>query len=43
MAGMRGVVIHFYMGVDYKIVWDVITKRYPALLNDMERIYKEIK
>jgi uncharacterized protein with HEPN domain len=42
MAGMRDVLIHFYMGVDFKIVWDVITKRYPVLLPAIEVVYKEI-
>ncbi|MDD5673333.1 MAG: DUF86 domain-containing protein [Chitinivibrionales bacterium] len=43
MAGMRDVVIHFYMGVDFRIVWEVIKKRYPVLLVQIERIYNEIE
>jgi uncharacterized protein with HEPN domain len=43
MAGMRDVVIHFYMGVDFEIVWDVVKQRYPGLLPMMERIMKEIE
>jgi uncharacterized protein with HEPN domain len=31
LAGMRDKVIHFYLGVDYKLVWDAATKDLPAL------------
>jgi len=31
MAGMRDRLIHFYMGVDYKLVWRTIRKRIPAV------------
>ena len=43
MAGMRDVVIRFYMGVDFKIVWDVVIKRYPVLLPTIEKIYNELE
>jgi uncharacterized protein with HEPN domain len=39
LAGMRDVIIHFYMGVDFEIVWDVIKNRYPDLLPIIEDIY----
>lgn len=29
MAGMRDRLIHFYFGVDYKLVWKAIKKRLP--------------
>ena len=32
MAGMRDVLIHDYLGVDYNIVWDVIVNHIPPLL-----------
>lgn len=31
MAGMRDRLIHGYFGVDYVLVWDVVTKRIPEL------------
>jgi uncharacterized protein with HEPN domain len=31
MAGMRDRLIHGYFGVDYDIVWDVITSKIPGL------------
>ena len=29
MAGMRDRLIHFYFGVDYKLVWETIKKKIP--------------
>ena len=31
MAGMRDRLIHFYSGVDYKLVWETIEKRIPKV------------
>ena len=31
MAGMRDRLIHGYFGVDYEIVWDVVTNKVPGL------------
>ena len=38
MAGMRDRLIHAYFGVDYDIIWDVVTNKIPAL----HRAIKEI-
>jgi uncharacterized protein with HEPN domain len=38
IAGMRDRLIHGYFGVDYDIVWDVITNKLPALERDIQQI-----
>lgn len=38
MAGMRDRLIHAYFGVDYDIVWDVVTNKIPHLRQQLEEI-----
>ncbi|RME43155.1 MAG: DUF86 domain-containing protein [Caldilineae bacterium] len=38
MAGMRDKLIHHYFGVDYEIVWDVVTNKIPVLFQVIRRI-----
>jgi uncharacterized protein with HEPN domain len=38
MAGMRDRLIHGYFGVDYDVVWDVITQEVPRLHEDLTEI-----
>jgi uncharacterized protein with HEPN domain len=38
MAGMRDRLIHSYFGVDYEIVWDVITTKLPLLEHTVQVI-----
>ena len=38
MSGMRDVLIHSYFGVDYLIVWDVVSNHIPNLLVHTETI-----
>jgi uncharacterized protein with HEPN domain len=38
IAGMRDRLIHGYFGVDYDIVWDVITAKIPALDSEIQKI-----
>jgi len=38
IAGLRDVVVHEYFGVDIEIVWDVVTREVPALLEQLQRI-----
>ncbi|HEV2147601.1 MAG TPA: DUF86 domain-containing protein [Longimicrobiaceae bacterium] len=42
MAGMRDRLIHGYFGVDYSIVWGVVTTRIPALQREVERILRQV-
>jgi uncharacterized protein with HEPN domain len=41
MAGMRDKVIHFYMGIDFDVVWQVVTIRYPLLRKEIEVIFNK--
>ena len=38
MAGMRDRLIHGYFGVDYDIVWDVVTAKVPVLQREVGQI-----
>lgn len=38
IGGMRDRLIHGYFGVDYDIVWDVITNKIPVLDNEIRQI-----
>ena len=40
MAGMRDRLIHGYLGVDYDIVWDVITTKVPGVQREVEQIVR---
>lgn len=41
IAGMRDKVIHFYFGVNWDIIWDVIVNQLPALKSKIEGLIKE--
>jgi uncharacterized protein with HEPN domain len=43
LAGLRDKIIHYYFGVNWSIVWDVIKNRLPELKGKFEAILKEIE
>ncbi len=40
MTGLRDVIVHDYLGVDYRIIWDVIINYIPSV---RERLLKILK
>jgi uncharacterized protein with HEPN domain len=40
MAGTRDKLIHDYFGIDYDIVWDIITVEIPELRKQIKKILK---
>ena len=40
ISGMRDKLIHFYMGVDYELVWDTIQTRLPELKSAIKKILR---
>ena len=40
MAGLRDKLIHFYFGIDYKIVWNIAKKELPALSKQLHNSLK---
>ena len=42
MAGMRDRLIHNYFGVDYDLVWDVVTNKIPALRQQLTGLLQDL-
>jgi len=42
IARMRDKIAHFYFGIDYEIVWDVVMNKLPKLKPQIEKILKDI-
>ena len=41
VAGLRDKLIHFYFGIDYKIVWSIAKKELPKLRKQIKEILKQ--
>ena len=41
VAGLRDKLIHFYFGIDYKIVWSIVKKELPKLRKQVKEILKQ--
>jgi uncharacterized protein with HEPN domain len=41
MAGMRDKLIHGYFGVDYDLVWDVVSSKIPELRREIAAILQD--
>lgn len=42
-AGLRDVLIHKYFGVDYEMIWDIISNELPDLKNSIEKIFNSLQ
>lgn len=42
MAGMRDKLIHFYFGVDNRLVWRTIQERLPQIKPDLQKILNDM-
>jgi len=38
MAGMRDRLVHFYFGIDYRLVWRTIKERLPQVKPEIQRM-----
>lgn len=41
MAGMRDRLIHSYFGIDYEIVWDVVSNKIPTLAQQIVQVLED--
>lgn len=43
IAGTRDMMIHHYFGIDYDMVWEIITEKIPELQHSITDIIEELK
>jgi len=43
MARIRDKIVHFYFGIDYEIVWDVVKKKLPEIKPLIEKVLTDLK
>jgi uncharacterized protein with HEPN domain len=41
IAGLRDILIHAYFGIDFEMIWDVVTNKLPALEEGVSQILSE--
>lgn len=41
IAGLRDKVIHGYIGVDYELLWETITRKIPAVISGVQNILED--
>ncbi|MEN8123134.1 MAG: HepT-like ribonuclease domain-containing protein [Bacteroidota bacterium] len=41
IAGLRDIIIHQYFGVDYDLIWDVVTQKIPDLYHEIIRLLND--
>ena len=43
MARIRDKIAHFYFGIDYEIVWDVVKSKLPEIKPKIEKVIRELE
>lgn len=38
ITGLRNILIHYYFGIDYRTVWDIVKNKIPELKKQIEKI-----
>jgi len=41
IAGLRDILIHAYFGIDFEMIWDVVTHKLPALEESVSQLLAE--
>ena len=41
IAGLRDILIHAYFGIDFEVIWDVVTNKLPALEESVSQLLAE--